>query len=94
MNEGQAAPAAAAAKWTGCLYDTTPGEDFVVDRRGAVVVAAGTSGHGFKFTPVLGEMAADLALGATQRLARLRLPAVAATPPAPGATGRSPMIDR
>jgi len=32
-----------------------------------VVVAAGLSGHGFKFTPVLGKALADLALdGGTQ----------------------------
>ena len=52
-----------------CWYTLTPDENFVVgphpeDPR--VVVAAGFSGHGFKFTPVLGEMLADLALdGAT-----------------------------
>ncbi|MGN7191739.1 FAD-dependent oxidoreductase [Curtobacterium sp. MCBA15_004] len=46
-----------------CLYDTTPDEDFVLDRRGPVTVATGFSGHGFKFAPLLGELVADLATG-------------------------------
>ncbi len=49
---------------TTCLYTATPTEDFVVDRFGPVVVAAGFSGHGFKFTPLIGARRADLALGA------------------------------
>jgi sarcosine oxidase len=48
---------------TTCLYTTTPSEDFVIDRVGAVVVAAGFSGHGFKFTPLVGKLLADLAEG-------------------------------
>jgi sarcosine oxidase len=46
-----------------CVYDNTPDEDFVVDRVGRVVVGSGTSGHGFKFGPLLGEWLADLATG-------------------------------
>lgn len=46
-----------------CLYDTTPDEDFVIDRRGPLTVATGFSGHGFKFAPLLGDMIADLATG-------------------------------
>ncbi len=49
-----------------CVYDTTPDTDFVLDRIGAggrIVVGAGTSGHGFKFGPLLGETLARLALG-------------------------------
>jgi sarcosine oxidase len=45
---------------TTCLYTTTPSEDFVIDRRGSLVVAAGFSGHGFKFTPLVGRFLADL----------------------------------
>jgi sarcosine oxidase len=48
-----------------CLYDNSPDEDFVIDRRGPVAVATGSSGHGFKFAPLLGEMLADLATGGT-----------------------------
>jgi sarcosine oxidase len=47
-----------------CVYDNTNDGDFVIDRIGRVVVGCGTSGHGFKFGPLLGEMMADLALGA------------------------------
>lgn len=46
-----------------CLYDNTPDEDFVIDRVGRVVIGGGTSGHGFKFGPVFGEVLADLAEG-------------------------------
>jgi sarcosine oxidase len=46
-----------------CLYTTTPTEDFIIDRRGPLVVAAGFSGHGFKFTPLVGRLLADLAVG-------------------------------
>jgi sarcosine oxidase len=53
-----------------CLYTMTPDGDFVIDRLpGApqVVVVSPCSGHGFKFAPVIGEIAADLALdGATR----------------------------
>jgi sarcosine oxidase len=50
---------------TVCLYTTTPDEHFVIGPHPAydnVVVAAGFSGHGFKFVPVVGEILADLAL--------------------------------
>ncbi len=46
-----------------CIYDNTPDEDFVLDRVGNVVVGCGTSGHGFKFGPLLGEWLAGLAAG-------------------------------
>lgn len=52
-----------------CLYTMSPDEHFIVDRHPVhanVVFAAGLSGHGFKFTPVLGRVLAELALdGAT-----------------------------
>ena len=50
---------------TVCMYTMTPDENFVVDRHPHhenVVFAAGLSGHGFKFTGVLGQALADLAL--------------------------------
>jgi sarcosine oxidase len=46
-----------------CLYTTTPNEDFVLDRRGPLVVASPCSGHGFKFAPLIGELGADLVEG-------------------------------
>lgn len=48
-----------------CLYTRTPDEHFIVDRHPTapnVVLAAGFSGHGFKFTPAIGEQLAALAL--------------------------------
>jgi sarcosine oxidase len=53
-----------ATSGTTCLYDTTPTQDFVIDRCGAVVVAAGFSGHGFKFTPRVGRLVSALAQAA------------------------------
>jgi sarcosine oxidase len=50
-----------------CFYDNTANEDFLIDKVGRVVIAAGTSGHGFKFGPVWGEMLADVALGLQPR---------------------------
>ncbi len=48
-----------------CLYEVSPDEHFIVDRHPEserVVFAAGLSGHGFKFSPVLGEALATMAL--------------------------------
>jgi sarcosine oxidase len=48
-----------------CFYTMSPDEHFIVDRHPQhenVVFAAGLSGHGFKFTSVLGEALTDLAL--------------------------------
>ena len=46
-----------------CIYDNLPDEDFALDRTGNVVVGCGTSGHGFKFGPLLGTWLAALACG-------------------------------
>jgi len=46
-----------------CLYTNTPDEDFVLDARGPLVVVSPCSGHGFKFAPLIGEIAACLATG-------------------------------
>jgi sarcosine oxidase len=46
-----------------CMYTLTPDRHFVIDvhpHHSNVVVAAGFSGHGFKFAPVVGEVLADL----------------------------------
>ncbi|MCK8609088.1 FAD-dependent oxidoreductase [Agromyces sp. C10] len=55
-----------------CTYTTTPDEHFVLDRIGPIVVGAGFSGHGFKFTPVVGRILADLADGAAPAPDRFR----------------------
>jgi sarcosine oxidase len=44
-----------------CLYTNTPDEDFVLDRRGPIVIGSPCSGHGFKFAPLIGRILADLA---------------------------------
>ncbi|HEU4973639.1 MAG TPA: N-methyl-L-tryptophan oxidase [Baekduia sp.] len=63
-----AAPAVRAAA---CLYTLTPDHHFAIGvhpGHPSVTVAAGFSGHGFKFVPVIGELLADLAIdGATAR---------------------------
>jgi sarcosine oxidase len=47
---------------TECLYTTTPDESFVIERAGPVVIGSPCSGHGFKFTPLIGQRLADLAM--------------------------------
>ncbi len=54
-----------------CLYTMSADEHFVIDRlpgRAAVVVAAGFSGHGYKFAPAIGEIAIDLSVGGESSL--------------------------
>ena len=48
-----------------CLFTNSPDEHFIIDRLGeapGVAIAAGFSGHGFKFCSVVGEIVADLTL--------------------------------
>jgi sarcosine oxidase len=72
-----------------CVYDNTADTDFVLDRVGRIVVGCGTSGHAFKFGPLLGELLADLVEGADPPidLGRFRLrrdrPRVAGPLPSP-----------
>jgi sarcosine oxidase len=45
------------------MYTNTPDEHFIVDyhpQHPQVVVISACSGHGFKFSPVIGEIAAQL----------------------------------
>lgn len=54
-----------------CFYTMTVDEHFLVDRHPEypqVVFAAGLSGHGFKFAPVLGQALAELAMEGTTEL--------------------------
>ncbi len=61
---------------TTCLYTTTDNEDFVLDRVGPLVVCSACSGHGAKFAPLIGELAADLCAGRWDRVPeRFRLAA-------------------
>jgi glycine/D-amino acid oxidase-like deaminating enzyme len=53
-----------------CMYSLTPDGNFVIDRHPQypnVILCGGFSGHGFKFAPVIGEIAADLALDGGSR---------------------------
>lgn len=45
-----------------CRYTNTPDEQFIVERRGRVVIASACNGQGFQFAPETGERAAQLAL--------------------------------
>jgi sarcosine oxidase len=44
-----------------CMYTTTPDEQFILERRGKVVIGSPCSGHGFKFAPTIGSRLAALA---------------------------------
>jgi sarcosine oxidase len=49
---------------TTCMYTNTPDQHFLIDRHPAhrnLVIASACSGHGFKFAPAVGELAARLA---------------------------------
>jgi sarcosine oxidase len=53
-----------------CLFTNSPDEHFILDRHPQyprVAIAAGFSGHGFKFCSVVGEIMADLALEGESR---------------------------
>jgi N-methyl-L-tryptophan oxidase len=48
-----------------CLYTRTPDDHFIIDRHpeySHVTIAAGFSGHGFKFASVVGEILCDLTI--------------------------------
>ncbi len=48
---------------TTCLFTNTPTEDFVLDGVDGLTLLSPCSGHGAKFAPLLGELAADVATG-------------------------------
>ena len=53
-------------KMAACMFTNTPDGDFILDRypsESDVFVAAGFSGHGFKFCGVVGKIMADFCLG-------------------------------
>jgi sarcosine oxidase len=68
-----------------CLFTNSPDRHFILDRHPAhpeVAVAAGFSGHGYKFCSVVGEVMADLVQGGRARhdIEFFRLRRFAATP--------------
>jgi sarcosine oxidase len=58
-----------------CLFTETANEDFIIDRRGPLVIASACSGHGAKFAPLTGEILASLAEGRPAQDARFTLAA-------------------
>lgn len=48
---------------TTCLFTNTPSEDFLIDRCDNITVVSACSGHGAKFAPLVGDLAADTATG-------------------------------
>jgi sarcosine oxidase len=51
-----------------CMYTNLPDDHFIIDTHPGhanVIVASPCSGHGFKFSPAIGEVLADMATGAT-----------------------------
>jgi N-methyl-L-tryptophan oxidase len=54
-----------------CYYDNTKDDDFIVDRlpdAPNAFIAAGFSGHGFKFGPLIGKTLAELVVGGKSEL--------------------------
>ena len=48
-----------------CIYNNTPDDDFIIDwhpELKGVLIITGFSGHGFKFGPTIGRIAADLTI--------------------------------
>ncbi|HEX7090098.1 MAG TPA: N-methyl-L-tryptophan oxidase [Longimicrobiales bacterium] len=53
-----------------CMYTNTPDDHFIIDAHPEhphVLLVSPCSGHGFKFSPVIGELVAELATGAAPR---------------------------
>ncbi|WP_375426710.1 FAD-dependent oxidoreductase [uncultured Friedmanniella sp.] len=64
---------------TTCLFTNTPTEDFVIDGVDGITIVSACSGHGAKFAPVTGELAAAVATGDGARVPdRFRLGAAKA----------------
>jgi sarcosine oxidase len=58
---------------TTCLFTNTPTEDFIVDGVDGVVLVSACSGHGGKFAPLIGDIAADVVLGSGAPPERFRV---------------------
>lgn len=48
---------------TTCLFTNTPTEDFIIDGVDGITLVSACSGHGAKFAPLIGELAAAVATG-------------------------------
>jgi sarcosine oxidase len=49
---------------TTCLFTNTPSEDFLIDTVDGITLLSPCSGHGAKFAPLIGQIAAGIATGA------------------------------
>jgi sarcosine oxidase len=58
---------------TTCLFTNAPSEDFVIDGIDGITVLSPCSGHGAKFAPLLGRIAADVAEGTAPAPAAFRV---------------------
>jgi sarcosine oxidase len=58
---------------TTCLFTNTPTEDFIVDGVDGVVLLSACSGHGAKFAPLIGDIAADVVTGSAAPPERFRV---------------------
>ncbi|WP_345799911.1 FAD-dependent oxidoreductase [Microbacterium sp. AZCO] len=57
---------------TTCLFTNAPADDFIIDRVGGLTILSPCSGHGAKFAPLLGELAARLVTDEDAGVARFR----------------------
>jgi sarcosine oxidase len=57
---------------TTCLFTNAPDDEFIIDRTGGVTILSPCSGHGAKFAPLIGELAAALVTGADAGISRFR----------------------
>jgi sarcosine oxidase len=60
---------------TTCLFTNTPTEDFIIDRADGITLLSPCSGHGAKFAPLIGRLAADAASGKQAAPERFQLTA-------------------
>jgi sarcosine oxidase len=58
---------------TTCLFTSTPDEDFLIDGVDGITLVSPCSGHGAKFAPLIGDIAADVATGAGRAPERFRV---------------------
>ena len=58
---------------TTCLFTSTPTEDFLVDGTDGITLLSPCSGHGAKFAPLIGDLAAGVATGASAPPDRFRV---------------------
>jgi sarcosine oxidase len=63
---------------TTCLFTSTPTEDFLVDGTDGITLVSPCSGHGAKFAPLMGDLAADLVTGTGRAPERFTLRALEA----------------